>query len=565
MRPITLRRGAGLGLGLVLVVACTDKPAPRAAAMLLVMNGRIFGQSPATAVLIEDGRVAAVGPDAEMKGRVATGGQIIDARGGLILPGLHDAHIHMAGGAASLEQLALDELKTLPEVIAALKIYAEAHPGDGWILGRGWMYDIVPKGQFPTRGALDQVVKDRPVLLESYDGHSSWANSRALALAGVTAATPDPADGSFVREKDGRTPAGVLLENAAEMVWHAVPTKPRAEKVEALSRAIQHVLALGVTSVDDITADQETPELYETLLQQGRLPIRVTVSLPLEGDLGTYAKLRDRLTSPFLRFGFLKGFVDGVIESKTAYMLEPYAGATDRGKPLIEPSRMLELVRRAQTQGFRVAFHSIGDAATRQALDTFAAVQKELPRPGMHHRLEHLEVLDPADLPSFQRLGVIASIMPYHANPGGDEPNTGVWAQNLGEARLAHSFAWRELLTAGATLACGSDWPVMSADPLRGLGVATSRRDEDGRPKEGWYAGQRMTADEAVRCYTEGSAAAIGRETELGRLAPGFAGDLVVLAPGVELEKPETLWKGERIQVVVTNGVVRYAGGAARP
>ena len=528
---------------------------------LVVVNARVFGHDDADALYVKNGRIEAVGKRSSVEPMAPDGVLRIDAKGGIALPGFHDAHIHMMSGGLTLVGLNLNDLRSVAAVAQALKTYAREHPGNGWIVGRGWQYDIVPGGQFPSRHDIDRVVSDRPVLLDSYDGHSSWVNSLALALGKIDSATPDPPDGHIVREVDGSTPSGILLERADAPLQRLIPEPDHATKLEALHRAVLHCLGLGITSVDDITSDLQVFGLYEELRAAGKLPLRVTVSLPVAGDIDSYEALRRNHASPYLRFGFLKGYVDGVIESATAYMLEPYDGRIDRGAPLLEPDQLQQLIERAETHGFTVGLHAIGDAAVRLSLDAFSAVPQRQSTGQIHGRIEHIESLDPADLNRFRELHIVASMMPLHAIPSGETPDEGIWSKNLGAKRLPHSFAWRELLDAGATLAFGSDWPVMSADPLRGIAVAATRQNEAGQPAGGWNARQRITAREAIDAYTAGSAIAIGRGDELGRLTPGFSADLVLLAPDVDLDRPSTLWRGDRIRYVIVDGIVRFSPG----
>jgi predicted amidohydrolase YtcJ len=429
-------------------------------------------------------------------------------------------------------------------VTEALAADARRHPGDGWILGRGWSYDLVPKGTYPTRATLDEVSRVRPIYLESYDGHAGWASSLAFERAGVDASSADPPGGRIVREEDGRTPAGTLLEGAVALLEKHIPPPGEAAERAMLEAALGHCLALGITSLDDITSEPEAFERYAALLTAGKLPLRVTVSLPLVDERSRYRELRRAYRSPWLGFGWLKGFVDGVIESKTAAMLEPYAGSDGRGELLIPPERLERLVAGAQADGFRVALHAIGDRAVRTSLDAFERAGRT-----RGHRIEHIEVVDRADVPRFAALGVAASMQPYHAVPA-DDPTAGAWAENLGSVRLGRAFAWRELHDARAELRFGSDWPVMTADPLRGLAVALTRTNETGRPPGGWNPEQRLPLAEALRGYRAPGARSA--------LVPGERADLVVLARGVRLDRPETLWHGERVRAVVVDGVVRH-------
>lgn len=447
-----------------------------------------------------------------------------------------------------LTAVKLDEYETMDEVLESLATYAAKHPELPWITGRGWRYELVPKGTFPTAAMLDGIISDRPVFLRSYDGHAGWANSKALALASL-----DEAHEGVVRDAEGRA-TGALLEGAMDLVRDHIPEPSKEEKLERLARAAQHVARLGVTTVGDITGDLETLALYDELDRAGRLPVRVSVAFPLEGDLDAYVALRKKYETPKLRLGFLKAFVDGVVESKTAFMVDPYVDDTKIGAPLIERERLFELVREAHERRFTVALHAIGDGAVRLALDAYAAAQGE--DRSRRHRIEHIEVGNAADYDRFAALGVVASMQPYHATPG-DEP-TGVWYANLGPARWPHTMPWASLAAAGATLAFGSDWPVMSADPLAGVAVAATRTNARGLPEGGFFTEQALSVGDAITAYTAGSAFALHREDALGRIERGYLADLVVLRPGIELTDPEQLRAGDRVAKVLVGGAVTY-------
>lgn len=542
----------------LLLVALTLAPV-RADEPLLVVGGRLLGRDPGTGLLIEGERIAKVGPEAELRAAAGAGARVLDAAGGLVLPGFHDAHTHLLAGGLARLRVDLAGARTVEEAAARVRAYAAAHPDEPWILGRGWSYDLAPAGQLPGRAPLDAAVPDRPVALEAYDGHATWANSRALALAGIDADTPDPEGGRIVREQGG-APAGVLLERAERLLTRAIPAPDRAARRRALEAALAHYLELGITSAQTIVADLDELALYEELRAEGRLPIRVTAALPLGGDLDEYARLRERHRTGRLQVGWLKGFLDGVIEARTAYMLAPYSGAPpqdQRGAPLIEPARLRELVSAAHGRGFSVGLHAIGDAAVRLALDAFAEARRRHPERAIRHRIEHIEVCHPEDMPRFAALDVVASMQPYHAYPGESPSTADVWSVNLGPERLRRSFPWRDLLAEGATLAFGSDWPVMSADPLRGLAVAITRRNEAGLPEGGWQGHQATSFAEAVRGYTAGAAYSLAREDELGRLEPGHLADLVVLSPEVDPARPKTLWRGHVRAVIVGGEVAR--------
>ena len=543
---------AYLGIGLWLGIAGVALAAPD----LLVTGGPVFDHPGADAVLCRDGRVLAVGQVAALRARALPGVRRLEARGGWVLPGFHDAHVHVESGAAAARQPRLQDCDDVACVAAAVAAWDAGNPGEGWLIARGWRYELVP-GTYPSRGALDAVVADRPVLLEAYDGHAQWANSRALRELGLGPDSADPVGGTIVREADGRTPAGVLLEAAAGEAEEAVPPLPRAERLEVLAGGLRDLAALGLTSVEDVSYRTDVVPLYRELDRRGRLPLRVRVALPLGTSLDEVARLHAvlRSGSDRLRPGFLKGFLDGVIESRTAWVVNPYPGGASRGGPKKPLEWYRTRVQAAHAAGYQVALHCVGDGAARAALDLFEEAQREHPGAPRGHRIEHIETLQAADASRFRRLGVVASMQPYHAVPPDSAADAGTWAANMGAARLPRSFPWRMLRSAGAAVAFGSDWPVLSADPLWGLAVAASRQNRRGLPAGGWYPGQALPWRAAVRAYTLGGAAA-ARARRRGALAPGMDADLVVLEPGVDPSRPETLWDGRRVRATVVGGVM---------
>jgi predicted amidohydrolase YtcJ len=539
-----------------------------AGARIVVNNARVAGAKNADTIVIEGDVITAVGkgfklpPASDGKADV-----VVDAKGGLVVPGFHDSHIHMQGGGLSLVRADLAVAKTMAELQKVVKDYATAHPDRPWVLGRGWAYSLVP-GAMPTAAHLDAVVADRPVFLRAYDGHTGWANTKALQLAGITKDTKDPADGEIVRDKKGN-PTGALKEGAHDLMEPVLPKPTREEKKAALLAAAHHCRDLGLTAVDDIVADDDAFELWSELATEGLLPLRVKISPPIEGNLDTYAMWREKLRSNgganrLVSFGFLKGFVDGVVESKTAFMTEPFTGPKgaagvvgDVGRPLIEPAKLFAMVDAAHARGFQVALHSIGDGAVRLSLDAFESAAKKHPDIGVRHRVEHIELLHKDDAARFKALDVVASMQPFHANPFGDEPETGPWAENLGKDRWGMTMPWRAVLAAGGALTFGSDWPVFTANPLHGFAVAISRRDDKGLPKAGWTVHQIVTPEEALRAYAVERGELDGPARDLGTLRPGQQADVVVLDASVRLDDAPSLWKGKVTGVIVDGVVVK--------
>jgi predicted amidohydrolase YtcJ len=431
-------------------------------------------------------------------------------------------------GGLSLAQADLGSARSEAEAVELARAWAAANPA-GAVRGRGWSYDIMPAGSYPTRAALDAVFATRPVVLESYDGHAYWFNTAALRQAGLGVDARDPEGARFVREADGRL-SGTVLEAGGELVAALAGGMSRDEKAQGVRRGLALLAASGVTAADVMSGDLEEFEVLAALEARGELPVRVFYSPPLGGDLAGYRRLRERARGR-LEFGWLKGFVDGAFESKTAQTLTPFPDGTRAAAWGTEPERLKAQVREAQAAGFAVALHAVGDGAVRAALDAYQAA-RDLPAPARRHRVEHGEVVDPDDLARFVSLDVVASMQPLHADPGGPAPAEGAWSRNVGPERLPRSFPWRALTAAGAVLAFGSDWPVVTQDPLTALAFAQARKDGA------------LTFEEAVRGYTAGPAYAARREGELGCLDPGCLADVTAVAPGAP--KPALVLVGGR-------------------
>jgi predicted amidohydrolase YtcJ len=529
---------------------------------LLVLNGRVFrpgrtgssrpiGSSPGpapegapTAVAVVGERIAAVGTDADIIRDWGDGAEPIDARGGLITAGLEDAHIHFRMGAMSLVGADLSGAASVEELIERVRAYAARNPDRDWIMGRGWTYG--PFGdRLPTRDELDRAVPDRPAFMDCFDGHTGWANSRALAAAGIDRDTPDPPGGVIVRDPSTGEPTGALKEMAAELVEAASPQPSEDEKLDALVEASRLYAAAGLTSAQDAWSSPEEFRLYERLQERGPLTARMRLALQMEPRLDP-AEWDRRLagweestfpwrTDPWIRGGIVKGFVDGVVESRTAYMLGPYEGDTSRGLPNWSDEELREAVAIAHRRGWQVELHAIGDAGVRQALDAYEALG-----PGQaaerRHRIEHIETIDPADIPRFARLGVVASMQPHHMDP--QPADLAVFTGNIGPERARTAFPWASIVRSGAVLALGSDWPVVRFDPSLALHAATTRQTADGWPEGGWQPQERIGIAEALDAYSWGGAYAAHAEEERGRVEPGALADLTVFDRDLLTEGP---------------------------
>jgi len=512
---------------------------------LTIINGRILGAARADAVRIRDGLVVAVGHGAD----VGRGGEVVDARGGLVLPGFDDAHIHVQSGARSMSRAQLYPLQTTETVLDAIRAHALASPGAHWVLGRGWLYAPFAGGM-PTAALLDRAVPDRPAWMDCYDGHTGWANTAAMRVAGIDRTTPDPPNGVIVRDEDGE-PTGAFKEDAQLLVERHIPVPSEAEDRASVHLAQTAMHALGVTAAQDAWLTPEELAFWGRIHAAGELRLRFRGALIMEPGQ-TLPEWRERLDAyereafalrggGWLDAGILKGFVDGVIEARTASMLEPYEGDTSRGLPAWERDKLDAFITEADGRGWQVEMHAIGDRGVRMALDAFEHAARVNgpwagdPRgkgavPGTHarrHRVEHIETIHPEDIGRFAALGVVASMQPYHGDPS---PNQiGVWAGNIGPERASRAWAWSSIARAGGRLAFGSDWPVVPFDPFIALNNAVNRQTVDGEPAGGWLPEERLPLGDALEAYTAGSAFAAFAEHRRGRVSPGLDADLLVL------------------------------------
>jgi predicted amidohydrolase YtcJ len=460
----------------------------------------------------------------------------------------------------------------VPEIQRRIRHFAAAHPDRHWLLGRGWLYDAFKPSGLPTKQLLDEVVSDRPVVVECYDGHSVWVNSKALALAGINKNTPDPKQagivvGTIVRDPTSGEPTGVLKEDAMEIVRRVIPQPSREEKLRALRAGLREANRHGLTSVVNASGSLEEMQLYDDLRRGGKLTVRMTTALMMEPQLtektlAMYEEGRRRFQDEWVRGGVIKAFMDGVIESHTAAMLEPYADDPRlSGSMNYTPEQFQNNVVELDRRRLQVITHAIGDRAIRTTLDAYQAAEKINGPRERRFRIEHIENISPADIARFGHLGVIASMQPYHCYP---EPNLfNVWARNIGPERLPYSFAWHDLAAAGAKLAFGSDWPVVSLDPFIGIQNAITRRDWNGQPPEGFVSAQKVTLEQALTAYTRDAAYAEFEENAKGTLEPGKLADVIVLSQDLFAIKPLEIRK-TIVVLTIVGGKIVYQDGSAK-
>jgi predicted amidohydrolase YtcJ len=499
---------------------------------LLVVNARIWtgaAERPwAQTLAVRGERIAWLGDGAAPRPAAR---RTLDAGGRLIVPGFYDAHVHLLGAGLGLARIQLKDVDDPAEFNRRLKEFDAKLPRDRWLLGGRWDHDRTFGGTLPTAAMLDAVVPHRPVFLHRYDGHSAVANSTALRLAGITAETPDPPGGEIVRLADGKTPSGVLRNNAKHLVERILPPLSTEEISEAILAALAEARQVGVTSVEDLDGSppavrRQLFRLLQTLEQQGKLTCRVSLRWPLTGhqELSQLGILFP-FGSDWVRIGGLKGYADGSLGSSTAKMFAPYLHEPNqRGVWVTPPGQLKALIEEADAAGLNICVHCIGDEANALLLDLYqTTAAKNGPR-DRRFRIEHAQILRRDDYARFAAGKVIASMQPYHII------DDGRWAEGrIGRERCAAGYAYRSLLDAGVVLALGSDWPVAPLDPMLGIAAAVQRRTLDGKHPGGWIPEQKITVAEALRGYTWGSAYAAGREHVQGTLAPGFLADFVML------------------------------------
>ena len=532
---------------------------PVAPADLVLVNAKVWTGDPAKpeaeALAAWNGHVLAVGSDADIKKLAGPKTKVIDAGGKRAVPGFYDSHLHFLGGGLQLARVDLKDAADEAEFGKRLKAFDEKTPKERWMLGGNWDHDRTFAGKLPTAETLDRYVKNRPVFLRRYDGHMGLANSVALKMAGITADTKDPPGGVIGRLDDGKTPSGILKDNAMDLLDKLIPEPNEEEIAEAVKAAAAACAASGITSAQDMDGSSpDTRRAYFKVLQRlaakGELTVRIDLRWPIAAHKELTTLGAEANYGGWVRVGGVKGFMDGSLGSSTAKMFDPYASdAKTSGVFVTQPDDMLAVVKSADRGRLSVCVHAIGDEANARLLDIFAASAKANGDRDRRFRVEHVQHLRPEDYKRFKELGVVASMQPYHVI------DDGRWAEGrIGAKRCESSYAFRSLLDAGAVLAFGSDWPVAPLDVPAGLDAAVNRRTLDGKHPDGWFPKQRITAEEAVAAYTRGSAFAAFQEKERGTLSVGKVADFVLLSRDV-------LAKGERDKIADTKVTLTVVGG----
>jgi predicted amidohydrolase YtcJ len=565
-----LKNASALLIVLLLCSAVTlhaqSKKETKSGADTIVTHARIYTVNPqqpwAEALAIRADKIVAVGSNAEIEKFRHPGTKIIDAANQLVLPGFVDCHIHFMEGSISLGEVDLAGSKDVPEIQQRLRDYAAKHPGNDWLLGLGWDYAMFGAAAIPDKKYLDELFPDRPVFLHAYDGHTSWANSKALQMAGITKDTPNPLNGIIVRDPATGEATGALKEHASGLVSKIVPEPTRAERLAALRDGIKWANKNGLTRVHSAGGDFPQLELYDELRRHGDLTLRFYIAYFMDPpemrpqDLDAIEAARKKYRDDWIDTNVVKFMVDGVIESHTAAMLEPYTDDPSlKGKLFWEPEKYNSATAELDKRGLQLFTHAIGELGVRTALDAYQHAEETNHTTDRRPRIEHIETISPSDIPRFAKLGVIASMQPLHSYPDADTLD--VWARNAGPDRASRAWSWKSIADAGGRYAFGSDWPVVTLNPWYGLQTAVTRQTREGTPAEGFVPSQRLTIAKAVEGYTIDAAFAGRREKTEGSLEKGKLADLIIVNQNIFEIDPHQI-SNTKVRTTIVGGQVVY-------
>src|SRR6266851_3242658 len=547
--------------------ARTQQQTTMPAADTVVMHAKIYTvnsrQPWAEALAIAGDKILAVGREKDIQQYRGEKTKIIDANGRLVLPGFADCHIHFMDGSIGLTQVDLNGATSVTEIQKKVKEYAAAHPKETWILGMGWSYPTFAPSGLPDKKVLDEVVPDRPVYLVAFDGHSSWANSKALALAGITRATGDPANGKIVHDEKGE-PTGALKESAGDLVAKLAPKPSREQRLAALRMGMHEANKFGLVRVHSAGQDFEWLDLYNELRQKQLLLLRFYIAYFLDppelkaDDIEKIEQARRTYHDDWISGGVVKTMLDGVIEAHTAAMLAPYSDDPEQaGKMFWAPAKYQQAVTELDRRGLQIFTHAIGDKSVRLALDAYRQASETNHTSDARPRIEHIETISVQDIPRFGKQGVIASFQPLHAYPNENVLN--VWARNAGPERTQRAWVWHTIESTGGVLAFGSDWPVVTLNPWPGVQNALTRKTAEGDPPNGFVPQERISLEDAIRAYTLGAAFAGHREKIEGSIEPGKLADLIILARDLFKIEPNQIADMEVLLTVVGGTTVYQA------
>lgn len=547
-----------------LAFGCKPKIAPD----LILINGKIWtgltDSSFKEAIAIKGNTIIAVGTSDSIQSLANSKTQTIDLGGKLVTAGFNDAHIHFLSGSKGLAEVDMTGTSTPADVVQRVNEFAMQNSSSQWIVGRGWQYTSFKSG-LPDFESLNGIIADKPVFIKAYDGHSAWANKKALELAGIDRNTVYKEFGEIVKDKQGNL-TGALRENAMDLVSKHIPQITDSEKSNALRKGLKLAATLGITSIQDAGIAKEDLYLYKRLLESNELTVRFGAAFwcdetTTKADMAEYIRLKDSvgLSNPMFRLDAVKFMIDGVIESHTGYMLQPYSDIplTDPlayGQLALPLEQYHSMVNTFDKNWFRIFTHAIGDKGVRESLNAYELAAKTNGRRDARHRIEHIETVSPDDIPRFASIDVMASMEPIHADPGTME----VWTKAIGKDRLPHSFNWANMLNNNVKLVYSSDWPAcIDVNPIRGIHVAVNRRTPEGFPENGWIPEQKISIAQAMKAYTSMGAYSSFEENLKGQIKPGQLADVIVFSQDLFTIDPMKMFE-TKVVLTVFDGKIIY-------
>jgi predicted amidohydrolase YtcJ len=525
---------------------------------VVFVNGKIWtvdkSLPDAEAVAVLDGRILLVGRTADVRKCIGTATKVVDLNGKRMLPGFIDNHTHFMNGGFQLQSVDLRHAKSETEFANLIRERAEQHP-DRWITGGDWDHDNWPGGNLPVRDLVDKFTPSTPVFVSRYDGHMALANSQALKLAGIDKTTADPPGGTIVHDKVTGEPTGVLKDAAMSFVYAKIPDASEQEMIEAARLGLAEARRHGVTSIQDVSSGADV-RVYQILRDRGELTSRFHCRLPLsQWQHLAAAGIKVPFGDEWVRLGSMKEFADGSLGSSTALFFEPFTsdpGTCGLASDVVLDGKLEKWALDADKAGLQLSIHAIGDSANSLMLDLFEKIVKTNPAWDRRFRIEHAQHIRPQDFQRFAKLGVIASVQPYHAI------DDGRWAEKrIGRERCKTTYPFRTFLDSGVKMCFGSDWTVAPLDPILGMYAAVTRRTIDGATPNGWFPEQRVTVKEAVEAYTINCAYAVFEEKEKGSITRGKMADFVVLADDILTIDPVRI-ETARVAMTVVGGKIVF-------
>jgi predicted amidohydrolase YtcJ len=520
------------------------------------INGNIYtvnNKQPFTEAIIVDGnKIVSTGTNEEIREKINKDTETIDLKGKLMLPGFIDAHVHFMNGGNYLSGLNLRNAKSVSEFIETLKDYTK-NIKDGWITGGSWDHEQWEEKILPNKEMIDHFTPELPVFIERMDKHIGLANSYALELADINENTPDPPGGEICKDQNGKL-TGVLKDNAMSLIYRVIPEESSLQMHQDALTALEEAKKNGITSVHDIT-NRNDLSTYLQLERENKLTCRIYTILPINNYLELGDDINNGLNkSNKIKFRSLKAFADGSLGAETAWFFEPYENDTSTGLPqnILIDGNLKKLTVEADKQNLQVSTHAIGDKTNAYLLDIYAEIKRLNPVRDRRFRIEHAQHLRLQDIPRFSDIGVIASCQPYHLYFDGSYAE-----KKIGKERIRFSFPFKTLLDNNTILCFGSDWPVVPISPLHGIYAAVTRHTSDHKNPGGWIPEQKISVEDAVKCYTINNAFASFEENIKGSIEPGKLADLVVLNENI-FKIPHEKIKDVKVDMTVFNGEIIY-------